>query len=244
MKRSIQVFATLTIVLLLLGCFGRSPLKTLDYPAPQTPSATKLIIFLRGLGGNHHDFEQEGFVRAVQQQNLPFDMVAPNAHFGYYFAQTITTRLKDDIITPAQLNGYDHIWLVGISMGGLGSLMYAKDYPDEIDGIYLIAPFLGYDEIIEEIIAAGGLQKWQPGSYDSKKDWQRMFWHWLKQGFAAEIKMPPLYLGFGTEDRFNKAHQLLSTMLPREHLFVLSGGHDKKTMKKLWLLFLDSKTLN
>ena len=243
MNRLIQVTMSVITLSLLLGCFGNAPLKTLEYSAQDNTKGENLIIFLRGLGGSHRDFDREGFVHEVRQDNLPYDMTAPNAHFGYYFSETITTRLKTDIVSPAIANGYDKIWLVGISMGGLGSLMYAREHPDEIEGIYLIAPFLGYEDIIEEITSAGGLQQWQPGEYDPNDDWQRMFWHWLKQCSEGTKQRPVTYLGFGTEDGFNSAHQLLASQIPKDHVFRIAGGHDKETMKKLWLLFLETKTI-
>lgn len=231
------------LIALLCGCFGNAPLKALNYAAVSNATQKNLIVFLRGLGGDHRDFVRESFVDAVKQRHLPFDMTAPNAHFGYYFSQTLTTRLAADIIDPATVAGYEKIWLVGVSMGGLGSLMYAKEHPEDIDGIYLISPFLGYEEIIHEITTAGGIDLWQPGEYDPKDDWQRMFWHWLKLCAAGERPMPNIYLGLGAQDDFNPAHQLLSTLLPADHIFIIDGGHDIKTMKQLWVIFLDRAIL-
>lgn len=238
MIRVIQVFVSISILSLLLGCFGNTPLKSLNYSSQNDINHKNLIVFLRGLGGDNRDFVNEGFVDSVRLHNLPFDMTAPNAHFGYYFSQTITTRLKADVIDPAKINGYEKIWLVGLSMGGLGSLMYVKENPEEIAGVYLISPFLGYEKIIKEITQAGGVHLWQPGEYDPVDDWQRMFWHWLKQCSEGEKPMPNLYLGFGSEDPFNPAHQLLKEILPTDHIFIIAGDHDKKTMTQLWSLFL------
>lgn len=242
MHRGYKVVVSGLLSILLCGCFGNSPLKTLNYSSASL-TQKNLIVFLRGLGGNNHDFGREGFVESVKQRNLPFDMTAPNAHFGYYFSQTLAKRLAADIITPAKIKGYENIWLVGVSMGGLGSLMYAKDYPNEIAGIYLIAPFLGYEGIIDEITAAGGIDQWQPGDYDPSEDWQRMFWHWLQQCAAGEKPLPNIYLGFGLQDDFNTAHKLLSTLLPADHIFSIAGGHDNKTMNKLWQIFLEQGIL-
>ena len=62
------------------------------------------------------------------------------------------------MIDPARREGKDNIWLVGFSMGGLGSLLYLREHPEYIEGVCLIAPFLGDEEIIEEIQAAGGVR--------------------------------------------------------------------------------------
>ncbi len=52
--------------------------------------------------------------------------------------------------------------------------MYLREYPEDIAGVCLISPFLGYSGIIAEISAAGSLAAWDPGQFDPKKDWERM----------------------------------------------------------------------
>lgn len=66
--------------------------------------------------------------------------------------------------------------------------MYLREYPEDISGVCLISPFLGYSGIIAEISAAGSLAAWNPGQFDPKKDWERMFWDQIvKEGyFLAE----------------------------------------------------------
>ena len=55
--------------------------------------------------------------------------------------------------------GYENIWLLGISMGGLGTLLYASEYPEQVDGVVLLAPFLGDRSAIETIVATGPLEE-------------------------------------------------------------------------------------
>lgn len=243
MNRTIQVILSWILLSLLCGCSGHAPLKTLDYSSPDNSTHKNLLVFLRGLGGSHRDFAREGFVDSVRQRDLPFDMTAPNSHFGYYFSETIVDRLEADIILPAQAKGYENFWLVGVSMGGFGSLMYTKEHPGKMSGIYVISPFLGYKGIIAEITAAGGVHYWQPGEYDPNEDWERMFWHWLKRCSEGQDTMPNIYLGFGRQDDFNSAHQLLSELLPEDHIFAIDGGHDIQTMKELWRIFLEQDVL-
>jgi pimeloyl-ACP methyl ester carboxylesterase len=170
-------------------------------------------------------------------------MIAPNAHPGYYFGETLVPRLKADIIEPASAKGYETFWLIGFSMGGLGALMYAREHPEDVAGVCVISPFLGYDKIVREISDAGGVRQWDPGEYNPDKDWQRMFWHWLKKGAEGEHAFPRLYLGYGAEDSFATAHGLLADLLPRDHVFIVSGGHTPKTMKKVWHIFLEKDVL-
>lgn len=220
-----------------------APLDVLRYAPADGGRHDNLIVFLRGRGGSHRSFEEEGFVSAVRQRGLPFDMVAPNAHVGYYVAESLAVRLKADVIDPAKAEGYRRIWLVGASMGGTGALWYMRLHPGDIDGVYAIAPFLGDPEIIDEIAEAGGVRNWSPGAYDPSEDWQRLLWDWLKTDAGNADAPVPLYLGYGKEDRFVKAHRLLATILPPERVYTADGGHDPATMRRVWLRFLDDGRL-
>jgi len=239
MRTALKGFALVLAITLIYGCSTNAPLKTLYYKAAENSSQKNMIIFLRGRGGSHEDFASNGFINDIQIRNLPFDMAAPDAHFGYYFGETLVSRLKTDIIDPARAGGYEKFWLVGASMGGLGALMYTRQFPEDVEGVCVISPFLGYENIIREMTDAGGVRLWHPGEYNPDKDWQRMFWHWLKQCSNGEKEMPRLYLGYGTNDSFLKAHRLLGDLLSRDHVFTASGGHTPKTMTKIWRIFLE-----
>ena len=122
-------------------------------------------------------------------------------------------------------------------MGGLGSLLYTLEHPEDINGVYLISPFLGYEEIIDEIKTEGGLQRWQSGEYSPDEDWQRMLWHWIQEEVTSE-NTPPVYLGFGNKDTYVEAQKMLATALPEDRITRMSGRHDYDTFKSLWLTFL------
>ncbi len=243
MKILQQGLLSILIILILSSCSTNAPLKSLHYKIEESSSQKNMIIFLRGRGGSHEDFASDGFIEDIKTRKLPFDMIAPNAHFGYYFGETLVPRLKADIIEPAREKGYEKFWLVGVSMGGLGALMYTRQYPEDIEGVCLISPFLGYNKIIREIDNAGGVRQWNPGEFNPDNDWQRMLWHWLKQEAEESKQLPNTYLGYGTEDSFKIAHELLGELLPGDHVFSTAGGHTPKTMKKVWEIFLEKNVL-
>jgi len=56
------------------------------------------------------------------------------------------------------------IILAGISLGGYGALLYAKNHLDEIDAVLLLAPFLGSQALVQAIANTGGLSVWRPAS--------------------------------------------------------------------------------
>jgi len=226
---------------LITGCswFAKAPMDVLTYDVDAGTPQKNLFVFMRGIGGSHRSFEEEGLVDDVRAMELPFDMAAPNAHLGYYTGRTLLVRLKADVIDPARREGKDNIWLVGFSMGGLGSLLYLREHPEDIEGVCLIAPFLGDEEIIEEIQAAGGVRSWSPGVYDADDDYQRMLWHWIKDNVAGNDPVP-IFLGCGTEDEFAPACALLAALLPEDRVINIPGGHDYATFKALWDRFLES----
>ena len=108
------------------------------------------------------DFSAEGFLELLRPEDK-IDLVAADLHLGYYQAKTMAVRLKEDVIDPARKKGYRRIEIMGISLGGLGGLIYALEYPGEIDRLTLLAPFVGNEGILKEIENADGLLKWEPG---------------------------------------------------------------------------------
>lgn len=249
--RSVIIFAVLLPVMLMTGCFApcKVPLELLKYES--TPERNKnLIVFLRGMGGTmncifdgHECFDKVGFVEAVRMRGLPYDMIAPNTHFGYYNDRSLMVRLKEDVIQPAKAMKYEKIWLVGTSMGGLGSILYLKEHKEDINGVLILGPFLGDKPLIDEIYEAGGIDQWEPGDYDEEDDWQRMLWHWLKEHIRHGNDHPPIYLGIGTEDIYYRAQKLLASSLSSGHVIEVSGKHRFSTFKRIWDIFLEREIL-
>jgi len=229
----------LLLVVLASGCasWSGTPLHVLRYDQPGQPDERRLMVFLRGMGGGSESFEEQGFVDEVRARGLAFDMAAPDAHIGYYMDRSMIQRLKKDVIDPAKAGGCRKIWLIGVSMGGLGAILYLKEHPQDVAGVYLMAPFLGTQLILDEIDAAGGLNRWKPGALQGEDDWQRMLWTWLKTEVAGHPEKI-VYLGYGTEDFYGKGARLLAPALPPDRVYAIAGGHDYPTFKTLWKMFL------
>lgn len=194
--------------------------------------AARLLVFLPGIGDMAEDYEQHGFIDTVRKQNSDIDMIGADLHFGYYLRRSIVERLREDIIHPASNMGYEQIDLVGTSLGGLGSLLYAMEHPGEISRLYLLAPYLGNSTIISEINRAGGVNSWQPSEVDGG-DFQRRLWRWIKF-LPAEVSVPQIHLGFGAQDSFAPANRLLGEILPSQRVYTTPGRHDWRTWSELW----------
>ena len=224
---------------LALSCFPTAtPMETVSYEAVE-PGET-VFVFLPGRSSRPAEFAEAGFIDELQRRVPEAQVIVADAHFGYYFHRNLVERLNEDIIGPARARGARNVWLVGISMGGLGALFYAREHADQVTGVVALAPFLGDEDVIEEIAAAGGPAGWEPPPNLDPSDYQRDIWKWLKGYTQADKDMPVLYVGYGTEDRFAKAVKMLGEALPEGRTFTTSGGHDWPPWRALWVKFLDS----
>src|SRR3546814_2428360 len=87
--------------------------------------------------------QKHDIAAAVHQRWAEADVLLTSATFAYYKERNIVERLQQDIIAPARAQGYQHIWLAGASIGGMGVLFYEHEHPGELDGLVLLAPWLG-----------------------------------------------------------------------------------------------------
>lgn len=202
-----------------------------------------LLVFLPGIGNSAKDFQTYGFVESLRKKNLSVDVVAADATFGYYIKGLLIDRLDEDVVQPAKQQGhYEHTWLVGISLGGMGAARYASKHPDEIDGALLIAPFLGDPRLTRDIRNSGGLQKWEPldpATAPSPQEAElRDMWRWLQSATKPGAKAPLLYVSHGTEDRFAPYAEVLTEVLPREQVMTMKGTHHWDTWLPLFQAFL------
>jgi pimeloyl-ACP methyl ester carboxylesterase len=88
------------------------------------------------------------------------------ADVGYQqvLAGTVAPTLHQAVLKPTLAQGYRNIWLAGISLGAFNALHYAAVYAEHLAGIFLLAPYPGTADILQEIRAAGGPQAWADAS--------------------------------------------------------------------------------
>jgi enterochelin esterase-like enzyme len=194
------------------------------------------MVWLPGAYHTAQDFLTAGFVDAVRARRLDLDLVFVDLELAHVGDRSALARLRADIVLPARAAGIA-LWMGGISLGGLITLDYAATYPDELDELCLLAPYLGNRILTAEILQAQGLAAWQPGEL-AETDEERRIWRYIK---ARRADARPLHLGFGAQDRFSEAHKLLADTLPAHAVDVIAGGHEWATWSRLWENFLDSR---
>lgn len=194
--------------------------------------ATTLIVMLPGRGDRLGDFERHGFISTLRDANIRADVVMVDAHLGYYYKRTIIERLQADVFAPARAQGYRRIVVAGISLGGLGALLSARDQPASVDGLILLSPYVGnHVGLFQEIGAAGGPALWAAKERPTKGNVDREIWTFLGRRAST---LPPTWLFFGADDYLKVGQRLLADLLPPHQVTVIPGAHDWATWQKLW----------
>lgn len=245
-----RVLLSVMLACLISGCTlwrpVTVPIPTIRIPATCAVRPDTLVVMLPGAASRPEEFESEGLVRAMRDRGIAADVLLVDSHLGYFRNRSVIDRLRADVIAPALAQGYHHIWLVGISLGGFGALIYTAEQPQGIAGIVAIAPYLGEPATLQAIRSQGGLTAWlaTPDPLDPE-DIGTPLWRWL-QPYALETApsgRPPLYLGYGLADRLRPGHDLLAAALPADHVFKVPGDHDYPAWRAVWAQALDAAPL-
>lgn len=195
-----------------------------------------LLVLLPGAYMTAADFEKAGFFSALSRRQLPIDLIAVDLNLEAISSGAALPALQREILEPARAQGYEKIWLAGISLGGLLALFQRIDSPDSVDGLCLIAPYPGSRLTMNAIAAAGGLGQWQ-ATPEQLTDPEFRMWQWLQNPPAGF----PVFVGYGSEDRFAAGMQLIAGCFSESNRFQTPGGHDWPVWQQVWEHFLDSE---
>jgi pimeloyl-ACP methyl ester carboxylesterase len=212
-----------------IDSLGAGPLPPLATVHHEGHDDDTLVVLLPGVLADHHALAHRGVVQALRDGGLGGDIVAVHAHVGYYAQRSISERLVEDVLLPAR-ERYDNVWVVGISMGGLGGSLAARDAPELVDGLILLSPWLGRPGAVAPIHAAGGVDRWTPSAGGP---WEHELWTWLQAEHAAGWRSAEVHLGYGHRDLVVDNHHLLADALGEESVLRVRGGHAWRTWR--WL---------
>jgi len=207
-------------------------MKLIHYRAPSEATDRVLLIMLPGVGIEAAEFAEQGMVAAVQALGA-VDVIAVQPELDLYLDADMAAALHQEIVAQGLTAAQKRIWLLGISLGGMGALLYASAYPEHVEGVVLLAPFLGTKGFVAEVAKSGGLMAWTPQNSMGTVMEQKVL-SWLQDFLARQPARPKLYLGYGAEDRFALGHRLLADCLPAARVITAPGGHDWETWGALW----------
>lgn len=240
MKEIVWICAIACVATMLSGCsgfWGKKALTPRSYPS-MFGTNRALVVLLPGFGGKGTHFEKQGFLEGIRERGFDANMKTLDIKPTLYLKSRIVEILKTEVITHAKAQGYELIFLVGISMGGHGALLYVTEYPEDVDGVLLLSPFISGPLVTKAIEDAGGLDKWEDCPFIAW-DYACNLWKSLKDYVSNPENRANIYLGYGTDDIFVDECRVLADILPPEHVFTVPGRHDWATWKKLWIMALE-----
>jgi Putative esterase len=239
MKRIPWLGVIASMVVLFLGCSGSPDKKALPSVLYSSMTGKRtLVVLLPTIGGEGFHYENQGFLEVVWERGFEASMQVVDVKPTLYLRGKFVELLKTEVIEPAKAEGYEEIYLVGTSLGGHGALLYATTYPEDVDGIVVLAPFLSGDLASEAIEEAGGLEIWQDCPFLAW-DYACNLWKSLQVYVSDSRNQRKIVLGFGREDKFADQCRVLGDALLPEQVFTVPGGHDWATWKKLWIKAAD-----
>ena len=212
----------------------------LHYPSGLPAAQRVLLAMLPGAGIAAEDFAVRGLVAAAQHGMPGLEVIALRPDLELYLEGTLAPVLHEGIIAPARAAGIQRIWLLGVSLGGMGALLHASEYPDCVEGLVLLAPFLGTAGTIAELTRAGRFDHWAAEASAATAP-ERQLLVWLQSHLRSGAKMPRLFLGHGKHDRFAAGHRLLAAQLPPSQVVQVDGGHDWAAWTEAWQAILARK---
>ena len=242
MSKLYSLFLIILVICTLASCAssGNSQLPlTLNKISSGKPTSDLLVMF-PGINSPGTDFIQHGFVSMFQHRYPDVDIILVDTRFAYIKDDNIAERIQNEIILPARRDGYKKIGFTGISLGGLSALKYSKTFAGNLDGIVLIAPYLGEQSAIEDLLASRAPFAWSELNTNSRDKTIRL-WRYLLNKTQGKKSKDRLFIAYGESDRFSDMQRFLASLLDKNNVFTEKGGHNWTVWKKLWQTMLDKK---
>ncbi|MEZ4452680.1 MAG: alpha/beta hydrolase [Nannocystaceae bacterium] len=196
-------------------------------------SADTLLLIAAGATDTPDVLHQHGVFTLLRERGCKSDIVVLYRLAASYVLGDVADDLHADVV--AQGERKRRTWL-GMSAGGLVTFDYARAYPGEIDRIVALAPFLGPKLVIDEVVAAGSLDRYVPSPPIETIE---ETWLWLR-GYAEGAERPHLDLLWGQQDPGVRALDFLGAALPEAQRFTGPGDHEWPSFMRLLGEYLEA----
>lgn len=192
-----------------------------------------VIVMVPGALMSPQDFLAAGFAEHLAQHWPQAALVTASIDVNQLDSDACVATLHDQLLAITAAHPQHRLVLGGISLGAAVSMHYARRHAAQIQGLCLLAPYPGSRIITQAIRAAGGPARWQPTEAQAQ-DAEFLLWQWMIQGHGEH----PIYLGYGTNDRFADGHALMAQAMPAAIRHTVAGEHDWPAWQSLWQDFV------
>ena len=230
------IAASFVCLLMLTGCLPAAhrpdrPLPV-EWHAAAVQPASRAVIVLPGRSDDLAGLRASGIADAIHAAWPDADVLFVELSLGDYTVEesgrrNAPQRLHDEVMPEVRRRAYREVWLSGASLGGMGTLLYDRTYPGDVDGLILLAPYLGDADLPREIVAAGGLRDWNagpPAEVDAAH-WQRELWRHLQTLTGDPTQARRVWVAWGNDDPLRAPISLFAPALPATHALEHDGGH-------------------
>jgi len=166
-KRILTTLVLVVSTLMLASCMvmktSTETIRIETIAAQKAGTAKRMVIVWPGYGDDLAALKRSGIASVIQSKLPDAEVVLVELPLPYLMQGRGVRRLHEEIVSPAKQRGFRDIYFAGASMGGMGVLLYEREYPNEMRGLILMAPFMGDPAVMKEVEAAGGLAQWNPG---------------------------------------------------------------------------------
>jgi pimeloyl-ACP methyl ester carboxylesterase len=208
-------------------------------PHGQSGPPAMQVVLMPGAYHTPNQYLDAGFAQSVRQLAMRVELTLAVPEMAHLTDRRWLTALHEELILPARARNIP-LWLGGVSLGGFMALRFAAQYPTVLDGLCLLAPYLGSRSVAREVEENADRAGWRIDPVDEEDD-ERRIWQYVATG-ARGASATRVFLGFGQSDRFADTQRVLARVLSsaQEAIHVIPGGHDWPVWRALWQQFLQT----
>jgi pimeloyl-ACP methyl ester carboxylesterase len=207
-------------------------LRTLTHATGTHPRIA--LGLLSGAYSTPEDLVREGFPEALERRGIAVRLAMVEVRAAYFSEGSVVQRIREAVVEPARVAGLRRIWLAGISLGALACLAHAARHGAEVERMALFSPYPGTRDVLREIEAAGGLERWRADA--APPDAERDAWRWLRDAGPRAMQVD---CWFGSRDRFADGQRRMASRLPPHARHETAGAHEWRDWRAMWNDFLE-----
>ncbi|MCB1888555.1 MAG: hypothetical protein KDH20_13190 [Rhodocyclaceae bacterium] len=213
-------------------------LERLALPRDPARRAPTLLVMLAGAYDAPQQFLEHGLATDCAAAGLDADLSLLRTDLAAVADGRLVPALHDQVIAPAREAGYRHLILGGISIGAMMALLHQDAFPGSADELLTLATYPGNRSLSAHVAAAGGIARWDASTLANDEGELRA---WRAVQGLGRAGAPPLWFGYGEDDRFAASQAMMAAALPPSRVLTAAGGHDWPTWACLWRAWLTAR---